>query len=124
MNKLTCKDLEDAPMFTIFWIGDEWSDHITYNGMRPDDVIESDEDGPQDSGVIEQLELRKIVIGLHIEKNDESLQGQEGDFDVIDDIDAAVAYLRYNNKPIIKVPDKLTASSNLYKFYVVERMGW
>jgi hypothetical protein len=119
MNKLTRKDLEDAPMFSIFWVSDEHAGDVEYSGMRPDQVIESDEGGPQDSGVIEQLAQRKVTLGLHIERDDELCVDTE-----YDDLDAALAYLRYNDKPIIKVPDKLTAPSNYYKFYVVERMGW
>ena len=119
MSNLTHKDLEDAPMFTVFWVAGEKAGDVEYKGMRPTEVIESDDGGPTDSGVLEQLATRKITIGLHVEKDDEATRSKG-----FDDLDAALAYLRYYDKPIIKVPDKLTAPSNLYKFYVVERMGW
>jgi hypothetical protein len=119
MRKLTRKDLEDAPMFTIFWVSDEKAGDVEYSGMRPDQVIESDEGGPQDTGVIEQLLQRKVTIGLHVERDDELCAGT-----AFDDLDAALAHLRYNENPIVKVPDRLTASSRHFKFYVVERIGW
>ena len=115
MKRLVVEDLIRAPMFAIFWASSECVFDVQDNGLRTGQFIESDDGGPHDEGVMEQLKVRKVSIGLHVEIDDERAKG-------FDDLDAALAHLRYSEKPIIKVPDKLT--SLLYKFYVVERMGW